>query len=184
MLERSRVPRPPHSRSISAGLTLLLCAAALSGCSGTSSADPAPSAPPPPALTTQQQDAAAFESVYAKYIALSPDTETESDLRPLLTGSALTDSVNALNASKATGQRVQGSSSYSRFTVTEYGDKYMVAQVCFDFSGIRVVDKSGSDISDPKSKTTSLQVKAVQEQVGASWRISDIVKNDQVHACA
>jgi hypothetical protein len=188
--ERPRIPlrprirlRPPGGAAASAAVlaTTLL----LAGC--TAASDPAPTPAPAPSLTQEQQDDAAFRDVVTQYAALDANSLTVQDLEALLTGNVLQSEETGLRDAREKGQRTDGEELVSGFQVTDrgldpQGAQYMTAQVCLDVSGTRIVDSTGADVTPERAARQSLQVKAVKSE-DALWRISDIVRNDGVHAC-
>jgi hypothetical protein len=173
-------------RAAAAASLTLLAAAAISGCA--TAPPPAPEPVPTPSLTQEQQDDQAFEDVMTRYDALDPNTDTEADLETLLTGSVLEGERESLRKSRDAGETVEGLDTMSGFLVTDRGtDKqqaqYMTAQVCLDVSGTRIRDSAGTDVTPSRDPRLSLQVKAIRSDDGM-WRISDIVRNEDVHACA
>jgi hypothetical protein len=157
------------------GVSLLLV-----GCAAAPSADPAPA--PTPSLTQEQQDDAALEAVLAGFLDLPFEGESADVLRPFLTGDALDDEVREIGEYQSAHQTVVGKDTYYGFHVTSRGAGYMVAQACLDVSGTRVVDAGGRDVTKTRSPVVSLQLKGVLGDDG-SWRISDLVPNDEVKAC-
>ena len=190
MHERPRIPlrprirlRPPGGAAASAAVlaTTLL----LAGC--TAASDPAPTPAPAPSLTQEQQDDAAFRDVVNRYDALDANVVTDSDLTPLLTGSVLESERRSVKASRDSGEKVDGLDTISGFSVTdrgmdESGAQYMTAQFCLDVSGTRIRDAQGADVTPERDPRLSLQAKAVKGGDG-NWRLSDIVRNEDVHAC-
>jgi hypothetical protein len=175
--------RPPRGAAASAAVlaTTLL----LAGC--TAASDPAPTPAPAPSLTQEQQDDAAFRDVVTQYAALDANSLTVQDLEALLTGNVLQSEETGLRDAREKGQRTDGEELVSGFQVTDrgldpQGAQYMTAQVCLDVSGTRIVDSTGADVTPERAARQSLQVKAVKSE-DALWRISDIVRNDGVHAC-
>ncbi|WP_235425912.1 hypothetical protein [Clavibacter michiganensis] len=157
----------------------------LTGCTAPPAADPAPA--PTPSLTQEQQDDRVFERLYAGYSDLSLESETEGDLQSFLTGDALESDTTDLRNSRRSGQRIVGKDTYSGFRVTDRGidpkgATYMTAQTCLDVSGTRVLDSSGQDVTPARDDRLSLQMKATRMPDG-TWRISDFVRNEDVHAC-
>ncbi|MFS4506624.1 hypothetical protein ACMA46_10360 [Clavibacter sp. Sh2141] len=115
------------------------------------------------------------------------ETETIDELRGFLTGTALSSDADSLESDHQSGRRIVGKDTFRGFEVTDRGSDaqgraYMDAQVCLDVSGTRVLDASGADITPERDNLVSLQMKAVKIEDG-SWRISDFVRNDRVHAC-
>jgi hypothetical protein len=175
--------RPPRGAAASAAVlaTTLL----LAGC--TAASDPAPTPAPAPSLTQEQQDDAAFRDVVNRYDALDANFVTDSDLTPLLTGSVLESERRSVKASRDSGEKVDGLDTISGFSVTdrgmdESGAQYMTAQFCLDVSGTRIRDAQGADVTPERDPRLSLQAKAVKGGDG-NWRLSDIVRNEDVHAC-
>jgi hypothetical protein len=125
--------------------------------------------------------------LYVTYIAMTFDEETEEELRSVLTGSALSSDLESLQSDRQSGQRIVGRDTFRGFSVTDQGvdpssGDYMVAKVCLDVSGTRILDAGGADITPQRDNLLSLQLKAVKVE-GEGWRISDFVRNDGVHAC-
>jgi hypothetical protein len=188
--ERPRIPlrprirlRPPRGAAASAAV--LATSLLLAGC--TAASDPAPTPAPAPSLTQEQQDDAAFRDVVTQYAALDANSLTVQDLEALLTGNVLQSEETGLRDAREKGQRTDGEELVSGFQVTDrgldpQGAQYMTAQVCLDVSGTRIVDSTGADVTPERAARQSLQVKAVKSE-DALWRISDIVRNDGVHAC-
>jgi hypothetical protein len=151
----------------------------LSGCTTPPAADPAPA--PAPSLTQDQQDDQAFRDLLSGFLALPFQGESTDDLRPFLTGDALSDEQREIEQYRSARQTVDGKDTFYGFRVTDRGTGYMVAQVCLDISGTRVLDADGKDVTPQRDPAVSLQLKAVEGN--GSWRISDLVPNDKVHAC-
>jgi hypothetical protein len=167
------------------GLTAVLATCLLGGCTSAPVTDPAPA--PTPSLTQEQQDDQAFQSLYSGYNGLSLESETEGDLQAFLTGDALESDTKYLREAQRSGQRIVGQDTYSGFRVTDRGTDpkgaaYMTAQTCLDVSGTRVLDSSGHDVTPTRDDRLSLQIKAIRLSDG-TWRISDFVRNEDVHAC-
>jgi hypothetical protein len=164
-------------------LTFVLVGCLLGGCTAPPAADPAPT----PSLTQEQQDDQAFHDVVTRYVDLNANSDTEDDLAQLLTGNVLDDEKSGLTDARGRGERQDGKEVASGFQVTDRGLdpaglQYMTAQVCLDTSGVRLLDANGKDITPQRDMRLSLQVKAVKGG-DALWRISDIVRNEDVHAC-
>jgi hypothetical protein len=157
----------------------------LTGCTAPPSADPSPA--PTPSLTQEQQDDQAFEDVFTTYVSLNPSDETEEVLEGLLTGSALDGELSSVRDTQGRGQHSEGKAMASAFEVTSHGSDgqgdFMVGQACLDVSGIRILDASGKDVTPSRDTRLSLQMKAIQAADG-TWRISDSLRNESVHACA
>ncbi|QOD44867.1 hypothetical protein [Clavibacter zhangzhiyongii] len=112
---------------------------------------------------------------------------SERDLAPLLTGNVLSESVAEIADARDKGTHFLGKYTYTGFTITDRGTDpngryFMVAQACLDVTGTRVVDSAGQDVTPRRDPTQSMQMKAVQMDDG-DWRISDVLRNDEVHAC-
>jgi hypothetical protein len=163
------------------GLTVVLVGCSMAGCTAQPAQDPAPA--PTPSLTQEQQDDQAFEDILSGFLALPFQGESTDDLRPFLTGDALADEQREIEQYRSAQETVDGKDTYYGFRVTDRGAGYMVAQVCLDISGTRVLDSDGKDVTPQRSPAVSLQLKAVESDGGGSWRISDLVPNDKVHAC-
>ncbi|MFT2753632.1 hypothetical protein [Clavibacter sp. Sh2088] len=166
-------------------LMIALSASVASGCTAPPDLDPEPA--PTPSMTQQQQDDQAFHDVFARYVDLDANTDTEDDLAQLLTGSVLDNEKSGLADERRKGVRTSGMDVMSGFEVTDRGldpagAEYMTAQVCLDVSGARLIDSTGADITPVRDPRLSLQVKAIRSE-DALWRISDIVRNEDVHAC-
>nr|WP_228512170.1 hypothetical protein [Clavibacter sp. VKM Ac-2872] len=166
-------------------LAVLVSCPWLAGCA--SSSEPAPTPAPAPSLTQEQQDEAAFQDLFARYVGIDLTRETEADLTPLLTGSALRGELDSLKYSADNHQKVIGKATSRSFRVTDrgsdaLGSDYMTAQACLDISGTRTVDEHGNDVTPQREAAVALQMKAVKIADG-SWRISDSVRNEDTHAC-
>jgi hypothetical protein len=175
----------PRRRTAAAGSLTLLAAAALAGC--TAAPPPAPEPVPTPSLTQEQQDDRAFQDVMTRYVDLDANSDTEEDLAALLTGNVLDSEKSGLAEARRTGVRTDGKDAISGFEVTDRGFdpagiRYMTAQVCLDSSGTRLIDPNGEDVTPDRDPRLSLQVKAVTSG-DSVWRISDIVRNEDVRAC-
>jgi hypothetical protein len=157
----------------------------LSGCAAAPAPTPAP--PPTPSVTQEQQDDQAFEDLFTRYVSLDLDEETEEVLSGLLTGDALEGELSSVRDTRAKGQHGEGKAMASGFEVTSHGSDgqgdFMVAQACLDVGGIRILDATGNDVTPSRDTRLSLQMKAMKEADG-SWRISDSLRNEAVHACA
>jgi len=165
-------------------LVVLVSSSLLSGCAAP---PPEPVPSPVPSLTQEQQDDAAFRDVMTRYVDLDANTASEDDLAQLLTGAVLDGERRGLLDARQAGEQTQGQEVASGFQVTDrgrdpQGAQYMTAQVCLDSSGTRLVDANGTDITPQRDARLSLQVKALVSDDGI-WRISDIVRNEDVHAC-
>jgi hypothetical protein len=173
--------RPPGGAA--ASLPVLAASLLLAGCT----AAPAPTPAPASSLTQEQQDDAAFRDVVNRYDALDANVITDSDLTPLLTGSVLESERRSVKASRDSGEKVDGLDTISGFNVTDRGmdnegAQYMTAQFCLDVSGTRIRDAQGTDVTPERDPRLSLQAKAIKGGDG-NWRLSDIVRNEDVHAC-
>jgi hypothetical protein len=168
-------------------LAVALAIPVMAGCTAAPPADPAPTPAPSPSLTQEQQDDEAFRDVLDRYVDLDANTDTEEDLAQLLTGSALDGEKSGLADARRTGERQDGKEVASGFQITDRGIDpdglpYMTAQVCLDSSGTRLIDANGQDITPQRDTRLSLQVKAVRSG-DSPWRISDVLRNEDVHAC-
>jgi hypothetical protein len=168
-------------------LAVVIAIPALAGCVAAPPGAPAPTPAPSPTLTQEQQDEEAFRDVVARYVDLDANTDTEDDLAQLLTGNVLEGEKSGLADARGRGISTSGKSVVSGFQVTDRGidpedAPYMTAQLCLDVSGTRFTDASGTDVTPQRDPRLSLQVKAVKSEQ-TFWRISDIVRNEDVHAC-
>lgn len=166
-------------------LAVLASCQVLVGCAPSSSPAPAPA--PAPSLTQDQQDDEAFRDVMTRYVDLDANSDIEDDLDELLTGNVLDNEKAGLAEARRTGERQSGKEITSGFRVTDRGLdpaglQYMTAQVCLDTGGLRLLDANGKDITPQHDTRRSLQVKAIKSP-DSLWRISDIVRNEDVHAC-
>jgi hypothetical protein len=166
-------------------VAVLVASLLLSGCGAAPAPEPAPA--PAPSLTQEQQDDEAFHDVFTRFVDLDANSLTDQDLAALLTGSVLKSEEAGLHKARQQGQRTDGQELASGFEVTDRGNdpqgaQYMTAQVCLDISGTRLIDSNGADVTPDRAVRQSLQVKAVKSD-DALWRISDIVRNEDVHAC-
>jgi hypothetical protein len=184
MHERPRIPMGRRGGAACA-LSVALTGFLFAGC--TAPPAQAPTSAPTPSLTQEQQDEAAFEKLFAAYDSLSFESETEDDLQGFLTGDALDSDTTQLKESQRSGGKIVGRDIHSGFRVTDRGTDpegaaYMTAQTCLDVSGTRVLDASGNDVTPARDDRLSMQVKAIRLPDG-TWRISDFVRNEDVHAC-
>lgn len=166
-------------------MSLVAVSLLLTGCAAEPAPEPTPA--PAPSLTQDQQDDRAFHDVVTRYAGLDANSLTEDDLAALLTGNVLESEKSGLQDAREKGQRTDGEETVSGFQVTDrgldpQGAQYMTAQVCLDVSGTRIIDATGRDVTPERESLLSLQVKAIKSE-DALWRISDIVRNDSVHAC-
>ncbi|MBM7387939.1 FlaG/FlaF family flagellin (archaellin) [Clavibacter michiganensis] len=189
MHERPRIPlrprirlRPPGGAAASAAV--LATSLLLAGCTAASA--PAPTPAPAPSLTQEQQDDAAFRDVFERYASLDPSGENEETLSGLLSGDALDGEVASVRDTQDKKQHSVGRATTSGFEVTSRGSDaqgdFMVGQACLDVSGIRILDASGNDVTPQRDARLSLQMKAMRSTDG-TWRISDSLRNEAVHAC-
>jgi hypothetical protein len=177
--DRPRTALRRRGGAAAGGLAAVFVGCLLSGCA----AGPAPAPAPTPSSTREQQDDQAFEDVLAGFLALPFEGESADDLRPFLTGDALADEEREIEEYRSAHETVDGMDTYYGFRVTDRGAGYMVAQACLDISGTRVLDVDGRDVTPQRNPAVSLQLKAVETDGEGSWRISDLVPNDKVHAC-
>ncbi|OQJ61327.1 hypothetical protein DZF92_07020 [Clavibacter michiganensis subsp. insidiosus] len=185
MHERPRVPLRRRGGAAAASLAVLVPCLLLTGCGAAPAPEPTPA--PAPSLTQEQQDDEAFHDVLKRYDELNAATVTDADLTPLLTGSVLESERQSVKESRESGQTVIGLDSISGFSVTDRGvdksgSQYMTGQFCLDVSGTRIRDANGADVTPERDPRLSLQAKAVKAADG-TWRLSDIVRNEDVHAC-
>ncbi|CCE75198.1 hypothetical protein [Clavibacter nebraskensis] len=188
MHERPRIPLR-RLRTALASTAILVASLVLTGCAAAHSPEPAPEpAPAPtPSLTQEQQDDQAFQDLFSRFVGIDLSSETEGDLTPLLTGSALQGELDSLKYSADNHQKVIGKVTSRGFRVTDrgsdaQGSEYMTAQACLDISGTRTVDEQGKDVTPQRDAAVALQMKAVKIADG-SWRISDSVRNEDTRAC-
>ncbi|MBF4625181.1 hypothetical protein ITJ40_13130 [Clavibacter sp. VKM Ac-2872] len=185
MHERPRVPLRRRGGVVALSLAVVVSTQFLAGCAASSSPSPAPA--PASSMTQEQQDDEAFHDVLKRYDELNATTVTDADLTPLLTGSVLESERQSVKESRDSGESVDGLDTISGFSVTDRGvDKsgaqYMTGQFCLDVSGTRIRDAHGVDVTPQRDPRLSLQAKAVRAADGV-WRLSDIVRNEDVHAC-
>jgi hypothetical protein len=165
-------------------LVAAIAAGALTACGASSDGDQSSGPEPSPSLSAEDQDAAAFENLYADFLSIDENTETREQLAKVLAGPALGDELNGAEGLRAEGKHVEGRLTYSGFEVTDHSDTSMVARVCSDTSGTTVFDSSGKPIPDDGDKEVSLAMKATRASSDSPWRISEIVRDDTVQACA
>ena len=171
--------------AVAASLTVLVTSLLLTGCDAAKAPDPEPA--PSPSLTREQQDDQAFRDIFTRFAGIDLITESEADLTPLLTGSALQGELDSIGYSDDNHQKVIGKATFRSFRVTDRGSdsegkEYMTAQACLDVSGTRTVDEQGNDVTPQRDAAVALQMKAIKIADG-SWRISDSVRNEDTHAC-
>ncbi|RII94753.1 hypothetical protein DZF95_03385 [Clavibacter michiganensis] len=181
MHDRPHVPLRPRGGA-AASVAALAASLLLAGCT------PAPMSLPTPApsLTQEQEDDAAFRDVFERYASLDPSEENEETLAGLLSGDALDGEVSSVRDTHDKNQHSVGRATTSGFEVTSRGSDaqgdFMVAQACLDVSGIRILDASGNDVTPQRDARLSLQMKAKRSTDG-TWKISDSLRNEAVHAC-
>ncbi|WP_435081419.1 hypothetical protein [Clavibacter michiganensis] len=180
MNDRPRIPLRRRGGAVAVSVAVLATFHLLTGCAPSS--PPAPTTAPTPSLTQEEQDDQAFQAAFSGFLDLPFQGESGDALRPFLTGDAFDDEVREIDEYQAAQQTVVGKDTYYGFRVTSRGPGYAVAQACLDVSGTRVLDASGRDVTTTRSPVVSLQLKGVIGDDG-SWRISDLVPNDEVHAC-
>jgi hypothetical protein len=185
--ERPRMPLRRRGGAAATGAVVLISASLLAGCTAPPSSELAPDPAPSPTLTQEQQDDEAFRDVMTRYVALDANSLTEDDLASVLTGNVLKGEEEGLQEARREGQLTEGKELMSGFQVTDrgrdpQGAQYMTAQVCLDTSGIRIVNSNGEDVTPQRDPRLSLQVKAIKSEDDL-WRVSDMVRNDSVHAC-
>ncbi|MDO4129994.1 hypothetical protein [Clavibacter michiganensis] len=178
--DRPRIPLRRRAGAVAASAAVVASCHLLAGCAPSTS--PAPTPAPTPPLTQEQQDDQAFQAALSGFLDLPFQGETGDALRPFLTGDAFDDEVREIDEYQAAQQTVVGKDTYYGFRITSRGPGYAVAQACLDVSGTRVLDAGGRDVTTTRSPVVSLQLKGVVGDDG-SWRISDLVPNDEVHAC-
>jgi hypothetical protein len=175
-----------RARATAIATLVTVSIAALSGCAASTTPEPAPA--PTPSLTQEQQDAATFEDLFTRYENLDPNLMTRDSLDLLLTGDALDGEEKGLTEVADEHKTYEGTATVSNFTVTEQGkDKaandYMIGQACLDISQTRVLGPDGNQLNPDRPPTLSMQMRAVKISDG-SWRISNVVRNDNVGACS
>jgi hypothetical protein len=167
-------------------LAVVIAIPALAGCVAAPPGAPAPTPAPSPTLTQEQQDEEAFRDVFSRLVSLSPSEETPENLSELLVGDALDGETSSLRDTAEKHQHGEGKATMSAFEVTSHGSDgqgaFMVAQACLDVSGVRIVDESGHDVTPQRDARLSVQMKAKRSEDG-TWRISDSLRNEEVHAC-
>ncbi|CAQ02215.1 hypothetical protein ACR8AL_04000 [Clavibacter sepedonicus] len=185
MHEQPLIPSRRRGGAAALSLALLVTSQLLAGCALSSAPSPAPA--PAPSLTQEPQDDQAFQDLFARFVGIDLSSETEADLTPLLTGSALQGELDSLKYSADNHQTVIGKAMSRSFRVTDRGSdargsEYMTAQACLDISGTRTLDEQGNDVTPQRDAAVALQMKAVKIADG-SWRISDSVRNEDTRAC-
>ncbi|WP_445442199.1 hypothetical protein [Clavibacter sp. km1a] len=167
-------------------LAVVIAIPVMAGCTAAPLADPAPTPVPSPSLTQEQQDDEAFRDVFTRLVSLSPSEETADNLSGLLEGDALDGELSSLRDTEAKHQHGEGKATMSAFEVTSHGSDgqgaFMVAQACLDVSGLRILDEFGHDVTPQRDVRLSVQMKAKRSDDG-TWRISDSLRNEEVHAC-
>ncbi|WP_445337141.1 hypothetical protein [Clavibacter sp. CFBP 8614] len=138
-------------------------------------------------MTQEQQDDAAFQDLFTRYSHLDPNTTSDEELTQLLTGDVLSSERKYISQARNSGETTDGLSTISAFEVTDRGVdaqkmEYLTAQLCLDVSGTRILDKDGKDITPSRDSRLSLQAKSIRAE-DRTWRISNIVRNEDVHAC-
>ncbi|RII93867.1 hypothetical protein [Clavibacter californiensis] len=184
MNDRPRIPLR-RGGAVAVSVAVLATFHLLTGCAPSS--PPAPTPAPTPSLTQEQQDEGTFQDLFTRFVGIDLSRETEGDLTPLLTGSALQGELDSLKYSADNHQKVIGKATARGFRVTDRGadtegSEYMTAQACLDISGTRTVDEQGNDVTPQRDAAVALQMKAVKIADG-SWRISDSVRNEDTRAC-
>jgi hypothetical protein len=174
-----------RARAAAIATLVTVSIAALSGCAASTAPEPAPV--PTPSLTQEQQDDAAFQIVMTRYSQIDPNSASDEQLAELLTGNVLSSEKQSVSQSRESGEVTSGVATISGFEVTDRGVdaqhfNYLTAQLCLDVSGTRILDKDGKDVTPARDARLSLQAKSIKGQDGA-WRISDIVRNEDVRAC-
>ena len=135
---------------VRAGIALVLVAVAvgLTGCSP----GPAPKPTPTPLFTSEAEAFQAAERVYRDYVdAANARNDGDKDASPerFMAGRALQDSLEATEARKTAKIALTGHFQLVRFQGTSADLRprslAIVAKICVDVSGTRLIDASGSD---------------------------------------
>ena len=134
-------------------LAALVVLAALAGCSPVST-EPEP--PPPgrgwaqPALAFESEEAAlaAATEFYAKVVQAGAAIGADpNQLRLYSTPAYFESQVEAYNALADKGQRLSGTSTVLEVRLQQWDRNTMTIYACHDFSGVRLLDNSGKDVT-------------------------------------
>ncbi|HET6952050.1 MAG TPA: hypothetical protein VFI47_16835 [Acidimicrobiales bacterium] len=128
-------------------------------------------APPTP----EELAAAAYQASWdATFRALNPAQETE-ELRQLLTGEALSETLNIVNGIARDGHRVEGSVKTSTSVVSVTGTQ-VVLDDCAVENSVEY-DGAGQVVDPAENVTTHYTVTVVNE--GGTWKVSDFERLEE-----
>lgn len=159
-------------RALRAVVTAALVAAAvgLAGCTP----GPAPKPTPTPLFTSEADAFKAAEQVYRDYVDATNDrNDGDKDAAPeaYMAGRALQDSLKATEARKAAGISLTG-----HFQVVDFqggssdlasGAVTIVANVCVDVSGTKLIDGAGADVTPTeRAKRVPIEVQFNEAKSG------------------
>jgi hypothetical protein len=130
--------------------------AALAGCSADSPKDLGTIEPTSASVGPEQSEqfVQRARKLYSDYLAVTQQIAEKGSkdfrrLRPLLSSKAYETEVNAFKSQEARGLRTTGPSELIRFRAQNVEERagVIVAYACIDVSKVRVVDKSGKDVT-------------------------------------
>ncbi len=130
---------------------MLLAGMLLTACAPTPPPPSSPPAAPTTTVTSEEQAYRAAEETYRSYVAAvnarRVDVSASPDPLMFLGGSALVESERAQRAFASKGIRLTGDTRIASVEKQSSGVDGVVLLVCVDSGGVRVLDRSGNDIT-------------------------------------
>ncbi len=142
----------------------LLALALVTGCAP----EPAPT-PTPTGFASDDEAFAAAEATYRAYVEAGNELRSDPNHTPtpesFLTGQALTDSLESQRQIEDAGVHVVGDTSVNSVRPDKWDQSTATITVCLGLSSVRVIDRSGADVTPAgRDDTAILQVSVIYAQ--------------------